>query len=62
MLFLRGFVQTENSRLYDVKNAKCAINPIQVQAGGVPCCAETVCSRLKKLSDFGFNYIGHHLK
>ena len=27
-----------------------------------PCCAETVCSRLMKLSDFQYNYVGHHLK
>ena len=44
------------------------LNPIQ--AGGhilppymfLPCCAKTVCSGLMKLSDFKFNYIGHHLK
>ena len=43
-------------------------NPIQ--AGGhivppcrfLPCCAKTVSSRLMKLSDFQYNYIGHHLK
>ena len=27
-----------------------------------PCCAETVRSRLMKLSKFQYNYIGHHLK
>ena len=28
----------------------------------LPCCAKTVYSRLMKLSDFQYNYTGHHLK
>ena len=44
------------------------VNPIQ--AGGAhyaptgffPCCAKTASGRLMKLSDFYYNYIGHHLK
>ena len=27
-----------------------------------PCCAETACSMLMKISDFQYNYIGHHFK
>ena len=38
------------------EGAQCA--PLQV----FPCCAKKVSSRLMKLSDFLYNYIGHHLK
>ena len=48
-----------------------SVNLIQAEGGGghnvppyrlFPCSTKTVCGRLMKLSDFQYNYIGHHLK
>ena len=57
---------SEMAREYLVKQKSLPehINPICAPLPDTffPCCSETVCSRLMKLSDFQYNYIGHHLK
>ena len=59
LIFLTAMFQNDEGRsFYPIQ----AIHNVNPPYRFFRCCARTVYSRLMKLSDFWYNYIGHHLK